>query len=395
MQTVSIWTRDFFGVSFSNFLQYMTHYALIAALPFFVTDVLSGDERQAGLVMTFFQIGAILCRPLAGKWMDEFPKAKVLFVALSLFLLVSVMYMGATSLLFLLVIRLLHGMIFATGTTATTTIAALIIPESRKGEGIGYFAMFISVAMVIGPFLSLTIIAQEKVSVLFGVCAGLAVLSLLCGKMTRIPQTASKAKLDTTYSFHWRSLLEPKALPMALAGCLLFFVYAGILVFIPLYAKELGLGDYASAFFAVYAISIVGSRPMVGKLFDRWGVSALIYPAIAIFGMGMVGLSQVHGPVGLLMAGAVVGAGFGALSPSFQTLAIQMSPRHRAGVATSTYFLFLDIGVGLGSLLLSIIASYTNYRIMYLAASLVVVAIPLVYYTLYQRKSIVVSGQSA
>ena len=54
--------------------------------------------------------------------------------------------------------RLLHGMIFAVGTTAVAAVAVLVLPKHRKGEGIGYFSVFVNVAMVIGPFLGLTIL---------------------------------------------------------------------------------------------------------------------------------------------------------------------------------------------------------------------------------------------
>lgn len=386
MQKSKLWTQNFFGASFSSFFQYMTHYAFVATLPVFVIETLRGDAGQAGLVMTVFQIGAILCRPLAGSWMDHFNKRMVMLISLLVFLAVSFLYLGSPiSFLLLLFVRLMHGMVFATGTTAVATVAALIIPEGRKGEGIGYFAMFTNLAMVVGPFMSLLLINQVSFYALFAVCILLALLSLLCAYIIKVPQVIQKEKKQAQ-EFHWNTLLERKALPMAVSAGLLFIAYSGILVFIPLYAKNLGFGEYASAFFAVYATVIVMSRPIIGRLFDRFGASFVVYPALAVFGLGMVALSNVETVTGFLVSGAVLGFAFGALSPSFQTLAIQMSPRERAGAATSTYFLFLDIGVGLGSFLLSMIASKNGYHVMYLAAAAVVIIIAAVYYVLYQRK---------
>lgn len=57
MQKQPVWTPEFFGISLSNFFQFMAHYALIATLPIFVIDSLRGNDWQAGLAMTFFQIG--------------------------------------------------------------------------------------------------------------------------------------------------------------------------------------------------------------------------------------------------------------------------------------------------------------------------------------------------
>ncbi|VBB07391.1 Hypothetical protein LUCI_2635 [Lucifera butyrica] len=382
-----LWTQEFLGMSLSSFFQYMTHYALIAALPVFVIDTLKGNDWQAGLAMTFFQIGAVLCRPLAGKWIDEFDKRKMLFISLGAFLLVSLMYLDAKGLYFLLVIRLLHGAVFATGSTTTATLAALVLPRQRKGEGIGYFAVFSNLAMVIGPFFGLTVISHYRFNILFTGCVVLAILSFWCGSKIRLSDVALEPK-KTDRSLNWNCFIEPKALPVALIGGLLFFAYTGVLVFIPIYAKQLGLPEYTSLFFAVFALVIVATRPVVGKLFDQCGANTIVYPGFILFILGLIGLSQVQGLPGFLTAGAIIGSGFGALTPVFQTLAIQVSPGHRAGVATATYFWALDISVGLGSFFLSVVASHTGYRAMYLLAATIVAFTTAIYYCLWRQKAV-------
>lgn len=388
MQKQALWTQEFLGMSLSSFFQYMTHYALIASLPVFVIDTLHGSDWQAGLAMTFFQIGAIFCRPLAGKWIDEFNKKKMLFLSLGFFLLVSIMYLGVRSLYFLLAIRLLHGAVFATGTTTVATMAALVLPQQRKGEGIGYFAVFSNLAMVVGPFFSLIIIAHYQFNILFAGCVVLAILSFWSGNRKTLPNIVSETAKRTDNSLEKNSFVEPKALPMALMGGLVFFAYTGVLVFIPLYAKQLNLTEYTSAFFAIFALVIVATRPIVGKLFDQSGVNTVVYPGFVMFLLGLIGLSQVQGLLGFLTSGVVIGIGFGALSPAFQTLAVQNSPGHRAGIATATYFLALDISVGLGSFFLSMMASYAGYRTMYLFTATIVGLTIAIYYALWRPKTV-------
>ena len=79
----------------------------------------------------------------------------------------------------------------------------------------------------------------------------------------------------------------------------------------------------------------------------------------------MLLFSQVSGLAGLLAAAALLGCGFGALSPAFQTLAVESAPPARAGVATATYFWSLDISVGLAALLLGGVAARLGYAFMY------------------------------
>ena len=98
----------------------------------------------------------------------------------------------------------------------------------------------------------------------------------------------------------WKDLLEPASIPIALTGFVLAFSYSGILSFIPIYAKELGLGEVASYFFILYALVVVISRPFTGKIFDRFGENVLVYPAIIIFTIGMFILSQAQTRFGSL-----------------------------------------------------------------------------------------------
>ncbi|WP_371380040.1 MFS transporter [Sporomusa aerivorans] len=384
MQKQSLWTQAFMGMSLSSFFQYMTHYALIAVMPVFVIEQMNGNDWQAGLAMTFFQIGAVLCRPLAGKWIDEYDSRKMLFLSLGVFLLVSIMYLGAAdSLYFLLIIRLLHGAVFAIGTTLVATMAALALPATRRGEGIGYFAMFSNLAMVVGPFWGLIIIAHYQFIILFAGCIVLAILAFWSGNRAGVHSVAGQETTKKSRrALEWSNFIEPCALPMALTGGLLFFAYTGVLVFIPLYAKQLNLTEYTSAFFAVFALFIVATRPLVGRVFDRSGANTVVYPGFIFFMLGLLGLTQVEGPVSFFLAGSVIGIGFGALSPVFQTLAIQLSPAHRAGVATATYFLALDISVGLGSFFLSVVTAHAGYHAMYFFAAAVTGITAVVYYVL-------------
>lgn len=388
MKNQPLWTPEFLGMSFSNFFQYMAHYSLIATLPVFIMENLQGDEWQAGLAMTFFQIGAVICRPFAGKWIDSYNKKKMAFFSLGMFLIISILYLLANNLPFLLGIRLLHGAVFAIGTTTVATLAVLVLPVQRKGEGIGYFAVFSNLAMVVGPFCGLLIISQYNFFALYFGIVFLAILAFWCGNRKNLPDAIIQPLPKKKSDFKITNFIEPKALSMALIGGLIFFAYAGVLVFIPLYTKMLDLSAYTSIFFAVFASVIVLTRPIIGKIFDRIGANAVIYPCFFFFFAGLLCLSRIEDLRALLIAGAIIGIGFGGLSPAFQTLAIQNSPRSRAGVATATYFFALDISVGLGSFFLSLAAVQIGYRCMYAATAFLLIFTMVLYYLLSRKKNV-------
>ena len=123
--------------------------------------------------------------------------------------------------------------------------------------------------------------------------------------------------------------------------------------------------EETSLFYAVFAAVIVVSRPLIGRMFDRFGPDATVWPGFVAFGLGMVLLGSVESLVGLFVAAAVLGLGFGALSPAFQTLAVTSAPPARSGVATATYFWSLDISVGLAAVLLGFVATACGYSFLY------------------------------
>lgn len=173
---------------------------------------------------------------------------------------------------------------------------------------------------------------------------------------------------------------------IALAGSLVAFAYAGVSTFSSIYAKQIGVSEVAAYFFVSYAIMLILSRPFVGKLFDRSGANTVIYPAFFIFILGLISLALAKGPFMFLISGAIIGVGNGTLFSSLQTIAVSICPENRRGVATSTYFMIYDTGMGVGSFILGIIATHTNYHLMYFVSALIVLISTLCYYTLFDRK---------
>jgi len=168
-------------------------------------------------------------------------------------------------------------------------------------------------------------------------------------------------------------------------GGLVFFAYGGVLTFIPMYTRSLGMGGSTSLFFLVFALVIVVTRPFVGYLFDHHGPNATVYPGFDFFSLGFILFSLAGNLTVLLLSAAVLGIGFGALAPAFQTLAVQSAPASRAGVATSTYFWSLDISVGLAAAVLGVAANAFGYPFMYGVICLSSSLLGLAYYFFWRR----------
>ena len=91
-----------------------------------------------------------------------------------------------------------------------------------------------------------------------------------------------------------KDLIELSA-SISLVSFFFALVYASIVSFVSVYAKELQLTEIASYFFIVYVIALLISRPFTGKWFRIVGANIIMIPSIISFALGMFLLSQAEG----------------------------------------------------------------------------------------------------
>ena len=385
MDSNRLWSPAFTNYGISSGILYMTQYVLVAALPIVITSELAGSDLDAGLAMTYFQIGTILCRIFAGRLIDGFNKRIVLLISTALFFIIMGLFNFTTSLEAVFVLRGLHGVVFALGTTVMATLAVLVLPPNRKGEGVNMFAIFSNIAMVLGPAIGLYALSSYGSMALYIFLTVMTGLAMVLSNIIPLSKALALPKQSKYKVWHISQFIENKSLPWALMGLFIGFTYSGVLVFIPIELNSMGAGIWGSAFFAIFALMIIISRPIVGKVYARYGSKIIIYTGLGLFILGLFVLGLAITPLAILFTAPLLGLGYGAAQPAFQALAIQSAPIERAGVSTATYFLALDISVGAGSVILAVLASAWGYQYLYMFTALVMVIALALYHIWVKR----------
>lgn len=383
MNNPPLWTRNYISVCISNFSLFLTFYFLLVTLPVYAMKHLDFEAAQVGLIVTVFLIAAILIRPFAGIWIERFGNKLVLLFSLGIFSAATAGYFFTDTIMIMLILRFFHGLGFGIATTAVGTIVANVIPASRRGEAMGYYAMGMNLAMVIGPFVGLTALQQWSPSIMFSIALACSLSSIVIALFIEFPKADVKPRQKQAFSLG--NLFEPSALKIAIVGGYFALVYSSIISFISVYAEAIGLVEAASYFFMVFAIVLLLSRPFTGRWFDKYGANVIINPSIILFAIGMLVLSQAENAVVFLLAAAFIGLGWGTLFPSFQTIAISDAPPQRRGLATATFLSVFDFGIGLGSFLVGLAAEAAGFRSLYFYSSILVIAGLPLYYFLNQR----------
>ncbi|MDP4163514.1 MAG: MFS transporter, partial [Bacillota bacterium] len=323
---------------------------------------------------------------IAGKWLERAGHQKVLLSALLIFFIASLLYFIPKTLPGLLLIRFLHGVGFGMATTAVGAIVADIIPDARRGEGMGYFIMSANLAMVLGPFIGIMTIQQFGPTILFTFSVVGALGSLLTGMSVKLSQRNHMKQAHSSSPFSFRAFFETSAVPISIVGSFFALVYSSILSFVSVYANDIHLGTVSSLFFVVYAVVLLISRPFTGKWFDLRGANIIVFPSIILFALGMFILSKSGSAGSFLFSAGLIGLGWGTIFPTFQTIAIQDAAPHKRGLATATFLSIFDTGIGLGSFIVGVAVAKIGFRSFYFLSSFYIMAGVILYYYLHARK---------
>ena len=385
-----LWTKDYILVCLTTFLMFLNYYYLLVTIPIYLIQDLQGSSAQAGLLVLLFYIAAIFIRPIAGKWIESYGIKKVFLASLTMYLGVALMYFFATSLMSLIILRLIHGIAFGMVTTTTGTIVANLIPPSKKGEGMGYYGLMMNISMALGPFLGLLAISQWGVSMMFGVSFASVLIGTVTGLLISIPKEEKKAEpeqVSKKKGINVKDLIEVSVLRISLVAFFFALVYSSIVSFVSVYAEERQLAEVASYFFIVYVIALIVTRPFTGKWFDQYGANVIMIPSIISFAIGLFLLSQANSAFIFLLSAAFIGFGWGTIFPSAQTVAIQIAHPKRRGVATATFLSTMDSGIGIGSFVVGILGGVIGYSTLYLYGAIFAFAGLIVYYFLHGKAS--------
>lgn len=389
MDEERLWTKDFVIIALTNFLIYMVFYLLMVIIAAYAVDKFQASTGMAGLVSGIFIIGILIGRFITGRVVEDIGSRKVLIAGTLFFIVTSAAYFAALNLPLLAIIRFLHGAAYGVASTATGTIVAQIIPDKRRGEGIGYYSMSQILATALGPLIGIMLSQRVDFNTIFLVTSGIAAVGF--GISFLISQPARKGphqdQTEAARGFRISSFLEVTAIPISIIVLIMGFNYSSVLTFISLYSQDLHLEEAASFFFVVYAVAVIISRPFSGRLLDAKGANFVVYPCLVIFAIGMFLLGKTNHGLTLLLSGAVIGLGWGNFLSCGQAISIKGAPPNRLGLATATYYMFLDVGFGVGPYLFGSLVPFTGYRGLYLMMAAVILATIVLYTFLYRKKA--------
>lgn len=383
-----LWTTTFVVNMLLNFIFYLVFYLPTVVIGTMAMERYHASASIAGILSGIFIVGGFIARLWAGNNMKRLGAKKLLYIGTLIYFLLTFAYFFVHSVVLLLILRLVHGLGFGIAATASGTLAGAIVPSSRRGEGIGYYALSVTLSSAVGPFLSMFLYRTSGFYSLIWLSALLLFIALVGIFFIHVEKTTdSSNSVDNKVhkKFAWSNYFEKEALPISLIAFLIGISYSSILSFMDAYARNINLSEAASFFFLVFAITVLLSRPITGRVFDGFGDNFVMYPTYLFFALGLLLIGFAHSGWMLLLAAIFIGLGYGSFSPFGQAIAIRNSEAHRLGITTSTFFGFMDMGVGFGPFILGMFMPLLGYRNLYFASAILALLIAVIYHFVHGR----------
>jgi MFS family permease len=377
-------------VTFLNFLFFSAYLLFFPTLPFFI-EGLGGAKSEIGLLIGVSSLASLLVRPFVGYAVDTIGRRPVMVAGLALFVLNALLYNLVQSVAMILPLRLLTGASMAIFVTAASATIADVAAPSRRGEVMSYYGLANSLAFAVGPALGGFIIhagwlegfdealtsrldwlagaemPELHFTSLFLFAAGVGVVGLFiaaAGGETK-PASSGPARHLSPGQLFSRAGAFP-----ALINFLTSFVFASMVTFTPLFARDNGLQN-AGGLFVIYAVMVIVMRLSLGRFMDRFPRAWFIVPGIAALALSMVIMGTASGPWQMFVAAGLYGVGAGTFQPAMMAHLVDNTPPTERGRALSTFTLGNDLGLSAGALALGILVDSAGYRPTFMFAAVV------------------------
>ena len=349
------YSRNFWLVCSGMFL-FMTSFNLIMPeLNAFIT-LLDGAEWK-GLIVATFTISAGLARPYSGKLSDHIGRKKVIYFGLIVCFATSLLYPLSHSIWFFLALRFIHGFSVGFSPTGATALVTDLLPDTKRGEGMGIWGTFISLGIGVGQSLGSYIGDNLGLNSLFVISAGIAILSFLLMYYVEETLKVQEPFQSELLKLGIRDVFEPSVLPAAMVMALTATCSGIIFVVTPDLSAYLGIQN-KGWFFGIYVIATIAVRLFSSSLSDRIGRRQTLLIGFGFLTISMLLIGYADSIFSYGLSAVIFGIATGISSPTLFAWTADLSHPERRGVGAGTMFIALEIGIMVGSLLT--LSTYDN-----------------------------------
>jgi MFS family permease len=342
-------TPAFLRLSLADLAYFTAAGVAIYALPSYVTGPVGSDETGAGLAFGAFAVTALVLRPFAGRLADTRGRRPLLMGGALIGAAVMFLTAFVDVLPLVVVLRLALGVAEAAFFVASFAALVDLTPPSRMGEALSYNSLGLYLGLTLGPPLGELLVQSFSYAVAWH---GAAVLLLLAAAIVHGLGETRDPHLEADEPGR---LIHRGAIAPSLGFVTSIVAMGGFLTFASLHADAVGLSR-SSLPIAVYGLVVVVCRVAFAKVPDRFAPLPLGAASLATIATGLAVTALWTSSSGLVAGAALMGLGVTFSTPAFFTAIFATASPSERGAASGTASASIDVGLGLGPILLGMVA---------------------------------------
>ncbi|QTV05470.1 MFS transporter [Faecalibacter bovis] len=379
-----LWTPSFIFACLANLLTGVAFYQISVTLPFFIIEQFKVDKAEMSIIISSYVLAALFIRLFSGYLVDNFSRKKVYLISFILFVSLFLGYTIASSIAFIFILRIFHGLSWGVITTSSNTLAIDLLPAKKRGEGIGYYGLMSTLAMSIGPIIGMYIYENYSFNYIFYSALIFGIIGIISVIFIKDPNVKIKSIKPESTKISLDKFIITYAIPLAINVLILEITYGALYTFGVMYGKELNISG-ASYMFLSIALGIASSRIFSGKLIDRGWINQVNILGISFIALGYFFIAFPYFDWFYFLGAYLIGLGFGVSIPAFQTQFMNMTSPEKRGTANSTFFIAIDLGLGIGMVAAGKFVNSLGFQMLFLVSGILCVLAVLYYYFISLR----------
>ena len=356
----TIWTYNFVALFITTCVMFFGQFMMSTLLPKYLSNLSIGSS-VIGVVVGMFSVTALGTRPVTGPLIDGGNKKLLYMLMLGLIAVASFGYAFVSTVPMLIFFRLLHGIGMGCNAALGLTMATDCLPQDKMASGIGVYGMSSVLATAFGPGIGLAVAERFGYRIAFCLSGALVVVSIIIAALMKIERDPNRKIV-----FRPDNIIARETIIPACFLTLCSIARAGMVTYLVIYVTEYKVIEGISIYYIVNAAAMLISRPLIGKLSDRFGTHKALIPSYIAFAANLILLAFVKNSWQLWICAVLNAFGTGTAQTMHQALCMQVvRPDHR-GAGSTTAYIGIDIGDLLGPIICGVIAEAFGYSHMFL-----------------------------
>jgi DHA1 family multidrug resistance protein-like MFS transporter len=286
-------------------------------IPVYALD-LGATGFQVGMIIASFNIARVFANPVSGRLSDRWGRKPFITTGLCFYALVSILYILATDVNDLIMVRFLHGLTSVLVVPVAMALAADIAPDTHLARYMGTLNMAVMLGLGLGPILGGIIRDTLGMNAAF-YAMGLLALLTASGVMLFIPGKRIGSGIEKPKpAAPIKDLLKHRVV-LGLFFLRLFVAsgQGSVYTFLPLLGLDFGITSSAvGIILGVNIFLIAVLQRLCAGIADRSDPRILIILGTVISGVAVFAMPYSKGFVMILVLNIVMGAANGISMPA-------------------------------------------------------------------------------